>query len=86
MAIIYLGNSAPLYAEESSNQITTVNTNILSNAESLEAIEGLWPSHSNEPPAWVDTVDPELAKEIAKKFSTKSHKCTIGKPENWEQS
>lgn len=81
MPVIYLGNTSPVGTK--GNQVTTVNSNELDEQSTLSVIANLWPNHSSQPPAWVDTNDQNLAEKISELFSSTDHKCKIGKPENW---
>lgn len=41
--------------------------------------DGLWPSESNAPPAWVECDDPELQSALAEHYG-----CPVGQPdESW---
>lgn len=71
---------------ELGNQITAVDfAPGLNLAEKLAAVESLWPSHSDDPPEWVEADDDQLASVVAAQFTTDDHKCRVGRPSGWKE-
>lgn len=87
MPIVRLGNTA-CRARDSyghvlqGNRVTTVpiyDEDLL--ADRMRTIthpDGLWPSESSAPAAWVESDDPELETALAEHFG-----CPIGQPDDW---
>lgn len=68
------------------NQITTVEfAPGLNLAEKLAAVESLWPSHSDDPPEWVESDDDKLAAVVAAQFTADDHECRVGRPSGWKE-
>ncbi len=71
------------------NQVTTVEfpDNTDGHAEiQLAQIVDLWPYHSDaDGPEWVETDDDLLGQLIARRFTTDTHKCQVGRPKGWKE-
>jgi len=71
------------------NQITTFEfpDNIDGQTEiQLAHVVDAWPYHSDaDGPEWVESEDELLAQLIARRFTTDSHKCQVGRPKNWKE-
>lgn len=83
MPIVYLGNTSPIGSDHPTG-ITTIFANESNRLDSLTAVRNLWPTQSDEPPAWVEGEDERLIEDIADLFSDENHTCEIGRPEDWE--
>jgi hypothetical protein len=49
-------------------------------SESLLAISRAWGHHSDLPPAWLESNDPDFGRLVAAEL-----KCPVGRPANWQE-
>ena len=53
----------------------------------LLEIQSLWFGvHSNDPPEWVESSDEGFAEILAEYYTTQSHECAVGRPDDWEDA
>lgn len=94
MAIIVLGNTAPIEATkvDDTTDVVRVSRSDLGNTETvfdvpdnvgvgeaLSTISSVFASHhSDEKPAWVESDDDVIASAIARQFD-----CPVGRPDEW---
>lgn len=84
MRIVKLGNIAAIDRGRHlpGKRITTFKmggeTNLQERMRTITHADGIWPHHSFEPAAWVESNDDELASALAEHFG-----CPIGRPDDW---
>lgn len=50
-------------------------------------IQSLWTGvHSNDPPEWVESTDEAFAAVVAEYFTTPTHRCAVGRPDDYAMS
>lgn len=71
------------------NQTTTVEfpDNLDGQTEvQLAHVVDLWSYHSDaDGPEWVETDDDLLAQLVARRFTSDSHTCRVGRPKGWKE-
>jgi hypothetical protein len=84
MRIVKLGNTAALDAgmRMEGKRVTTLKMGgeetLQERMRTITHPDGIWPHHSRQPAAWVESNDSELALALSEHFG-----CPIGRPQDW---
>lgn len=70
---------------EDNNTITTLSVPAgMRLSEALVSVSNAYRTHhSDDPPEWVVSSEPLLARLLAEEFTSEGHECIVGRPDSW---